>query len=115
MAETQTETPTPTPTPAAQPPTETETSSKAEPEPEPEPEAPEQHAQPPPPPPPPPPSSSPPPVDPKTFYGYLYEADKGPTRVFDALLRAIAQYIVSCATTLCCASRLPTARREAGR
>lgn len=33
----------------------------------------------------------------KDFYGYLYEANKTPTRVLDALLRAIALYIVSCA------------------
>lgn len=33
----------------------------------------------------------------KDFYGYLYEANKTPTKVLDALLRAIALYIVSCA------------------
>lgn len=38
-----------------------------------------------------------PPVDAKDFYGYLYEANKTPTKVLDALLRAIALYIVSCA------------------
>lgn len=36
-------------------------------------------------------------VDAKDFYGYLYEANKTPTKVLDALLRAIALYIVSCA------------------
>lgn len=35
--------------------------------------------------------------DAKDFYGYLYEANKTPTKVLDALLRAIALYIVSCA------------------
>jgi hypothetical protein len=35
------------------------------------------------------------PVDAKEFYGYLYEANKTPTKVLDALLRAIGQYIVS--------------------
>lgn len=34
-------------------------------------------------------------VDAKDFYGYLYEANKTPTKVLDALLRAIALYIVS--------------------
>lgn len=34
------------------------------------------------------------PRDPKAFYGYLYGEDKAPTKVFDALLRALAQYIV---------------------
>lgn len=29
------------------------------------------------------------------FYGYLFESDKKPTRVLDALLRGIAIYIVS--------------------
>jgi len=29
-----------------------------------------------------------------TFYGYMYEEDKGPTRQFDDLLRAIGQHIV---------------------
>lgn len=36
-------------------------------------------------------------VDAKDFYGYLYEPNKTPTKVLDALLRAIALYIVSCA------------------
>lgn len=35
--------------------------------------------------------------DAKDFYGYLYEPNKTPTKVLDALLRAIALYIVSCA------------------
>lgn len=35
------------------------------------------------------------PVDAKEFYGYLYDANKAPTRVLDALLRAIGQHIVS--------------------
>jgi hypothetical protein len=35
-------------------------------------------------------------VDAKQFYGYLFEADKKPTKVLDALLRGIAIYIVSC-------------------
>lgn len=35
------------------------------------------------------------PVDAKEFYGYLYEANKTPTAVLDALLRAIGQHIVS--------------------
>lgn len=35
------------------------------------------------------------PVDPKEFYGYLYEANKTPTKVLEALLRAIGQHIVS--------------------
>lgn len=34
-------------------------------------------------------------IDPKLFYGYLFEADKKPTRTLDALLRGIAGYIVS--------------------
>lgn len=34
-------------------------------------------------------------VDAKDYYGYLYEANKTPTKVLDALLRAIAQHIVS--------------------
>ncbi|ROV88792.1 hypothetical protein VSDG_08984 [Cytospora chrysosperma] len=33
------------------------------------------------------------PVDAKEFYGYLYEPNKTPTKVLDALLRAIGQYI----------------------
>jgi tRNA isopentenyl-2-thiomethyl-A-37 hydroxylase MiaE len=36
-------------------------------------------------------------VDAKQYYGYLFEADKKPTKVLDALLRGIAIYIVSCA------------------
>jgi len=36
-------------------------------------------------------------VDGKQYYGYLFEADKKPTKVLDALLRGIAIYIVSCA------------------
>lgn len=35
-------------------------------------------------------------VDPKAFYGYLF-AHKQPTKVLDALLRGVAQYIVSLA------------------
>lgn len=35
------------------------------------------------------------PVDAKAFYGYLFEADKKPTKVLDALLRGIAKHIVS--------------------
>jgi hypothetical protein len=34
-------------------------------------------------------------VDPKTYYGYLFKPDKTPTKTLDALLRAVAQYIVS--------------------
>lgn len=34
-------------------------------------------------------------VDAKQYYGYLFEADKKPTKVLDALLRGIAIYIVS--------------------
>jgi hypothetical protein len=33
--------------------------------------------------------------DPSDFYGYLFKDDKAPTPVFDALLRAIAQHIVT--------------------
>ena len=35
--------------------------------------------------------------DAKGYYGYLFESDKKPTKVLDALLRGIAIYIVSCA------------------
>ncbi|RQM05829.1 hypothetical protein DH86_00002137 [Scytalidium sp. 3C] len=35
-----------------------------------------------------------PPVDPKEFYGYLFEADKKPTKLLDLLLRGIAYHIV---------------------
>lgn len=42
-------------------------------------------------------------TDPKVFYGYLFEADKKPTRTLDALLKGIAGYIVS----------LPTGEEEA--
>lgn len=35
------------------------------------------------------------PVNAKEFYGYLYEPNKTPSKVLDALLRAIGQYIVS--------------------
>jgi hypothetical protein len=35
-------------------------------------------------------------VDARKYYGYLFEADKKPTQVLDALLRGIAIYIVSC-------------------
>jgi hypothetical protein len=34
-------------------------------------------------------------IDAKQYYGYLFEADKKPTKVLDALLRGIATYIVS--------------------
>lgn len=46
---------------------------------------------------PPPPPSPPEPAQPKeknAYYGYLYESNKTPTKTLDALLRAIAQYIV---------------------
>lgn len=33
--------------------------------------------------------------DNSSYYGYLYEANKTPTKIFNALLRAIGQYIVS--------------------
>ncbi|KAH6669435.1 hypothetical protein B0J14DRAFT_486930, partial [Halenospora varia] len=33
------------------------------------------------------------PVDPKAYYGYLFHDDKKPTKVLDALLRGIANYI----------------------
>ncbi|TAQ87489.1 hypothetical protein B7494_g4190 [Chlorociboria aeruginascens] len=33
-------------------------------------------------------------VDPEAYYGYLFDKDKKPTRVLDALLRGIAAYIV---------------------
>lgn len=39
-------------------------------------------------------SSRKPPPDAKTYYGYLFEADKKPTKVLDALLRGVAGYIV---------------------
>lgn len=32
--------------------------------------------------------------DPKAYYGYLFKPDKTPTDTLDALLRAVAQYIV---------------------
>lgn len=35
-------------------------------------------------------------VDPKAFYGYLFELDKKPTEKLDRLLRGIANYIVRC-------------------
>jgi hypothetical protein len=35
-------------------------------------------------------------VDAKQYYGYLFEPDKKPTKVLDALLRGIAIFIVSC-------------------
>lgn len=35
-------------------------------------------------------------VDAKQYYGYLFEADKKPTKVLDALLRGVAIFIVSC-------------------
>jgi hypothetical protein len=49
-------------------------------------------------------------VDASDYYGYLYEANKTPTKVLDALLRAIALYIVSCAQSslVCC----PRAERD---
>ena len=36
-----------------------------------------------------------PPVDAKTYYGYLFQDNKKPTEVLEALLRGIAIYIVS--------------------
>jgi hypothetical protein len=33
-------------------------------------------------------------IDPKTFYGYLFDQDKKPSKVLDAILRGIAKYIV---------------------
>ena len=33
-------------------------------------------------------------VDPITYWGYLFEPDKKPTKLLDALLRGIANYIV---------------------
>lgn len=58
-----------------------------------------------PPPPPPSPPTSPPPskstgsakvplVDGRQYYGYLYNKDKTPTDLLDALLRAVGKYIV---------------------
>ena len=34
------------------------------------------------------------PVDAKAYYGYLFEDNKKPTKILDALLRGIANYIV---------------------
>jgi hypothetical protein len=34
------------------------------------------------------------PVDSKAYYGYLFEDNKKPTKILDALLRGIANYIV---------------------
>ncbi|KAH8786344.1 hypothetical protein F5882DRAFT_239731, partial [Hyaloscypha sp. PMI_1271] len=33
--------------------------------------------------------------DPKEYYGYLFEADKKPTKTLDAMLRGIARYIIN--------------------
>lgn len=33
-------------------------------------------------------------IDPKAFYGYLFEDDKTPSKVLDAMLRGIAKHIV---------------------
>jgi hypothetical protein len=33
--------------------------------------------------------------NPESYYGYLFKKDKTPTELLDALLRAIALYIVS--------------------
>lgn len=49
------------------------------------------------PPPPPPPEHAQPKdkeKDKTDYYGYLYEANKTPTKTFDALLRAIAKHVV---------------------
>lgn len=35
-----------------------------------------------------------------SYYGYLFETNKSPTRTLDALLRAIAHHIVSAAPSL---------------
>jgi hypothetical protein len=51
-------------------------------------------------------------VDGKQYYGYLFEADKKPTKVLDALLRGIAIYIVSCARL---ADHAPFHHRETSR
>jgi hypothetical protein len=32
-------------------------------------------------------------IDPRTFYGYLFEQDKQPSKVLDAMLRSITRYI----------------------
>jgi hypothetical protein len=34
------------------------------------------------------------PVDAKAYYGYLFEDNKKPTKILDALLRGVANYIV---------------------
>lgn len=34
------------------------------------------------------------PVDGKSYYGYLFESDKKPSKLLDALLKGIAKYIV---------------------
>lgn len=40
-------------------------------------------------------------VDAKAYYGYLFQDDKAPTPVFNALLQSLAQYVVSiCAFAL---------------
>jgi hypothetical protein len=39
------------------------------------------------------------PDDSKSYYGYLYKDDKTPTKVLEALLTAIAQYIVRLVTS----------------
>jgi len=38
-------------------------------------------------------------ADAKIYYGYLFEANKKPTKVLDALLRGIANYIVCTSCT----------------
>jgi hypothetical protein len=50
------------------------------------------------------------PVDAKAYYGYLFEENKKPTKVLDALLRGIANYIVWELLAL-----LPTCSREHAR
>lgn len=53
--------------------------------------------------------------DAKDFYGYLYEPNKTPTKVLDALLRAIALYIVSCARRCLLVCPAPVGRAVAPR
>jgi hypothetical protein len=45
-------------------------------------------------------------IDGKSYYGYLFEDDKKPSKLLDALLRGIAKYIVRIPAHSCVGQQL---------
>lgn len=48
----------------------------------------------------------------KTYYGYLFNAEKKPTKILDALLRSLGNYIVSLPASAAADGELTSAQEE---